>query len=179
MWWEQCSCSHLLCTSGFEGININHPSPELLIFYCNWNHRAILAEEKGKKYRRKTQLYALPDINSSFSNMNILGLYCWWTILSPTGFFFVVFFNTFSMLLLVASSCSGWTEQQREKIRVYMENSCSSSLELGWQNERTALWNENPFSLGMWWCFFFFKAALNQNCTNPFYSLFRLLPIIM
>lgn len=92
MSWDQRSSFHLFCTSVFEGININHPSPELLMFYHNWNRRAILVEEKGEKHRTKTQLHTLTDLNSGFGDMNVLGLRCWWTILSPTGFFFLISF---------------------------------------------------------------------------------------
>lgn len=62
------SCSHLFCTSGFEGIRINPPSPELISCH-NWNQRAILAFKKGEKYRRKTRLYALPVLSWGLSNM--------------------------------------------------------------------------------------------------------------
>lgn len=88
--WEQRSCSHLFCTTGFEGISSNPPSPELISSHY-WNHRAILALEKAEKYRRKTRLYAL---SSGLSNMNIPGLCCWWAILSPIeirDFFFHFF----------------------------------------------------------------------------------------
>lgn len=169
MSWEQHSYSHLFCTSGFEGIRINPLSPELICH--NWNHRAILALEKGEKYRRKTRLYALPVLSSGLSNMNILGLCCWWAILSPIEIFclflcFGVFKNTFLLLLLVASNCRSCTEEQGGKISVYLEKSCSNSLEVGWQSERTPCWNENPFSLGMWWFFLFYFFILMLHWTK-------------
>lgn len=148
-------------------------STKMLICH-NWNHRAVPAEEKGEKYRRKIQFYALPDLNSGFSNMNIPGLCCW-TVLPPIGLLFLMPFLCFcwwSATAVAERTAEGkdqsfYGEKLQEQLGAWLAE---------WENHMLEGKSLQPWHVMGFFCF---KAALNQNCSNPFYSLFRLLPMIM
>lgn len=156
MSWEPCSCSHLFCTSVFEGININHPSPELLIFYHNWNRRAILAEGREVQKKNSALCLARPKFRlQQYERTRVMLL--------------VNNIISYRLFLWIPFLCfCWWTATAERKDQGYTESSCSSSLELGWQNEKPTCWNENPFSLGMWWCFLILRPHWTRTAVIHF-----------
>lgn len=74
---------------------------------------SLKRRDRKKTDRRKTQLYVSPYLNAA---VWICHAYVVGEQNHLLQVFFFFFLNTFPMLLLVASNCSGWSEQCWEKI---------------------------------------------------------------